>query len=551
MLLAGVVGLVVLVGSGLAVAAVLYRGDVPSGTSVLGVDLGRKTRAQAAAALQEQLTARDAKLNAPVLVEINGRKSTIRPAEVGLQVDVDATVTAATRGRPALFGRREVAPVVRVDAQRLDAVLRRDVPQAGETMRMPAIVFTGTTPKAVHPQSGRSLDRERSAQAVTQGWLSGRTVTVPLVEVPPAMSAAEVDQLLDTLARPAVAAPVTLTSPRGTLSIPPAAIAQSLVLTADRTGRINPRIDARKLRRGISAGLARWETAPRDARFAFTGGRPRITDGADGTAVDLTALAPALLAVLPQTGERVVQASLRTVAPKVTTAQLTKLGVSERVSTFTTKFPGGLSSPRSQNIVQIAKEVDGALVLPGKTFSLNGHTGVRSYAQGYKDAPVILDGKLTPGVGGGASQFTTTLFNATYYAGLQDVEHKPHSYWFSRYPPVIESTIFYPDLDFKFKNDTPYGVYLDTSWTSSTITVSVWSTKVYDKVTTQWGPRRNITTPRTIVLEAGPKCIATDGINGFTQDAFRLFHRGGKVVKREKFTWAYAAEPRYRCEAKS
>jgi vancomycin resistance protein YoaR len=187
------------------------------------------------------------------------------------------------------------------------------------------------------------------------------------------------------------------------------------------------------------------------------------------------------------------------------------------------------------------------VVLPGATFSLNGHTGIRGYAQGYKDAPVILDGKLTPGVGGGASQFTTTLFNATYYAGMQDVEHKPHSYWFSRYPPVIESTIFYPDLDFKFKNTSPHGVLLDTSHTSSTITVSVWSTKVWDKVTTEWSARRNATSPQTITLKAGPDCIETDGISGFTQDAWRLFHSGGKVVKREKFSWRYLAEPNYIC----
>lgn len=53
-----------------------------------------------------------------------------------------------------------------------------------------------------------------------------------------------------------------------------------------------------------------------------------------------------------------------------------------------------------------------------------------------------------------------------------------------------------------------------------------------------------------ITLEAGLKCIATNGIDGFTQDAFRLFHTGGKVVKRERFTWTYGAEPRYVCTPK-
>ena len=48
-------------------------------------------------------------------------------------------------------------------------------------------------------------------------------------------------------------------------------------------------------------------------------------------------------------------------------------------------------------------------------------------------------------------------------------------------------------------------------------------------------------------MPAGPSCIATNGLAGFTQDAWQQFHRDGKVVKREKFTWKYDAEPRYTC----
>jgi vancomycin resistance protein YoaR len=226
---------------------------------------------------------------------------------------------------------------------------------------------------------------------------------------------------------------------------------------------------------------------------------------------------------------------------------MAKLGIKEKVSTFTTRFTGGRSSPRSQNIITIAKQVDGAIVKPGETFSLNKHTGERTYSNGYKDAPVIVGGKLEPGVGGGASQFTTTLFNAAYYAGLEDVEHKPHSFYFSRYPSVIESTIFYPTLDLKFKNTTPYGILIDTSTTGSSVTVSMWSTKFYDSVKTVRSPRRNATSPPTVYSEPGPKCIATSGLPGFTQDAWRVIRKDGVEVKREKFTWKYDPEPRFIC----
>jgi vancomycin resistance protein YoaR len=541
---AAITALAVAAGSGAAVFA--FAGDVPRGVEVLGLDLGGLSRAEAVTTLRNHV-AGDKGLATPVKVDIAGRGASVDPAEVGLAVDVEATIDAATRGGPTLFSPRKVPPVITVDQDRLDATLRKTAGKLGTAVRAPAVAFDGLTPRAIYPQPGRDLDPRLSAEALRTGWLSGGTVIVPLVEVHPATTAAEVDQLMETVARPAVSAPVTVTSERGTLSIPPAAIAASLQLTADKAGKIEPRIDEKKLRSALGTQLAKLETKPKDARFAFAGGKPTIVDGGEGVTVDLAGAIPQILTALKSADNRTAQASLTTSAPKLAKAELEKLGVKEKISTFTTKFTGGLSSSRSHNIVQAAKQVSGALVLPGKTFSLNGHTGERGYKQGYKDAPVILNGKLVPGVGGGVSQFTTTLFNATYYAGLEDVEHKPHSYYFDRYPAVIESTIFWPNLDFKFRNDSPYGVLLDTAWTSNSITVSVWSTKVWDKVTTEYSPRRNTTSPQTITLPAGPSCIPTSGINGFAQDAFRLFHRDGKVVKREKFTWKYDAEPRYIC----
>ena len=544
-LAAGLTVLALAAGGGAAAVWALH-GDVPRGVTVLGLDLGGRTRAEAAAALRAHLATEPA-VTAPVRLTVEGKGARLQPADIGLAVDVDATVAAAAEGRPSLFGSRAVTPIVTVDAARLDEALRTEVGAVGTPMRAPAVTFTGLTPKAVHPRAGRGLDPRTTAEAVEAGWLSGSPVTVPLAELQPATTAADVDRLVETVARPAVSAPVTVTSERGTLTIPPAAIARSLVLTGDKAGRIAPRIDPGRLRAALAPRLAKIEVPAKNASFTFTGGKPSIVAGADGRALDLADLASRLLTTVQSTSARTVAASLTTAAPATDAADLEKLGVKEKVSTFTTKFPGGLSSPRSQNIIQAAKQVRGALVLPGETFSLNKHTGERGYAQGYKDAPVIVGGHLQPGVGGGVSQFTTTLFNATYYAGLKDVEHKPHSFYFDRYPAVIESTIFWPDLDFKFRNDSPHGVLIDTAWTGSTITVSIWSTKVWDKVSTQWSDRRNITSPPTITKPDGPKCIATGGLPGFTQDAWRIFQKGGKVVKREKFTWKYDPEPRFIC----
>ncbi|HEX5542979.1 MAG TPA: VanW family protein [Micromonospora sp.] len=537
--------------AGAGTTAYAYVGEVPRGTTVLGVDLGGRSRAEAATALRSELERRADTLAAPVTVKIGDQSVQVTPAEVDLAVDVEATVAAAASTKPSpferLFGSRSVDPVIQVDEERLDEVLRPVAAKQARAAKLPAITFTGTVPKPVYPEPGTGLDPQRSAQVLRDAWLQGHPVVVPLVELATATSAEEVDRLIVELAQPAVAAPVTVTSDRGKVTIPPEVIAGSLILKADKKGKIEPRVDAKKLRAGLADQLAKIEVPTKDATISIVSGKPKIAAGADGQEMDVAALSRELLSVLPRSEEREVKGVLKPVQPKTTAEELAGLGIKEQVSSFTTQFSGGLSAPRSQNIVRIAKHVDGTLVKPGKVFSLNGHTGERSYAQGYQDAPVIIDGKLVNGAGGGNSQFTTTLFNATYYAGLEDVEHQPHSYWYDRYPAVIESTIFYPGLDFKFRNNTPYGVLIQTSYTANSVTVSIWSTKIYDKISTEWGPRRNITKPKVIYLKPEPGCIATNGIDGFTQDAWRIFRKDGKEVRREKFTWTYQAQPHYIC----
>ncbi|WP_307812803.1 VanW family protein [Micromonospora coerulea] len=553
LLLAGGVAAAVLAGVAGA-GAYAYAGDVPRGTTVLGAELGGRSRAEAARELRVALERRAAELSAPVRVTVGETASEIKPADVGLAVDVDATVAAAAAAdaHPVsrLVGSRTVDPVVTVDVDRLDAALRAVVGSQGREMTLPTIIFTGTTPKPVYPKPSLTLDPARSAEVVKAAWLDRQAATVPLVEKHPATTREEVDRLVDELAKPAVAAPVTLTTDKGSVTIPPTAIARSLRFSADEAGKLVPRVDVKRLRTALGDRLTKIEVAPKDAGLTIAGGKPKVVPGRPGQQLDATALSRDLLAVLPKADGRTVTGELKLAEPKLTEAKLADLGIKERVSTFTTRFPGGLSSPRSQNIVQAAKDVDGTIVKPGETFSLNGHTGERGYDQGYQDAPTIVDGKLVPGVGGGVSQFTTTLFNATYYAGLEDVEHKPHSFYFSRYPAVIESTIYYPALDFKFRNNSPHGVLIDTSYTSSTITVSIWSTKIYDSVKTEYGPRRNITQPKTVHLEAGPDCIEAAGSEGFAQDAYRVITKNGKVIKREKFSWTYQAEPRFICGPK-
>ncbi len=540
--LVSAVAAVVLAATG--VTAWAYIGDVPRGTEVLGVELGGLSRSEAERKLTQTVAAR---AGDQLLVELDGEQFGIEPGDVGLSVDVDRSVGQAMRGGPSLFSGRTVAPVVDVDEAKLEAALLEQVDPKKLTLKKPAISYAGTTPKATYPAPGNGLDPAAAAAEVRRAWPLRETARVGLVAKPPATTKEQVDALVTDLAKPAVAAPVTVRVGDESFTLPAKAIAKGLVFRSDDDGLLEPAVDGAKLRKAAAEEFAKVESAPVDAGVKLTKGKPTVVASKPGQAVDLKALGPALLTVLRDPAPREITASLTPREADLTEADVEKLGIEEKVSSFTTEFTGGLSSSRSHNIITIAKEVDGALLQPGETFSLNKHTGVRSYPQGYRDAPVIVGGKLEPGVGGGASQFTTTLFNAAYYAGLEDVEHKPHSFYFSRYPSVIESTIYYPTLDLRFKNTTPHGILIDTSYTSSTVTVTMYSTKVYDSVKTVYGPRRDFTSPQTVQREAGPKCIATSGLPGFAQDAWRVIRKDGKEIEREKFSWRYDPEPRFVC----
>jgi vancomycin resistance protein YoaR len=521
--------------------------DVPHRVTVLGITIGGKSKAEAKQALMAGLAKRAEELAHPMTVKIEGLVATVQPEDVGLAIDVDATVDRAAKVWPnpiaALFGKTEVRPVVSVDAKRLDAALKPTAEAISTPAKLPSISFDGTTPKPIYPVTGRGLDPQRSAQAVRDAWLHENEAVVPIVDIVPVSTAADVDLMMAQLAQPAVAGPVTIQTEKGPLTATPQQIAASLAITSDESGKLTPHVDEAALRAALKSELDRVEVHPRNA----TVGDGQIVASSAGTMLDTVALAADLMPVLAKPSPREVPAAVKPVQASTTSAELAALGIKEEVSTFTTSFSGGLSSPRSINIITGAKKVDGALVKPGETFSLNGYTGPRGYAEGYKDAPIIMNGKLTPGVGGGMSQFTTTLFNAAYYAGLEDVEHQPHTIYFSSYPSVIESTIFYPNLDLKFRNTTPYGVLIDTSYTDDSLTISMWSTKVYDSITTEWGAKRNWEEPETVTVAAGPACIAREGGRGFAQDAWRVIRKEGREVQREKFSWRYDAEPRVTC----
>lgn len=158
--------------------------------------------------------------------------------------------------------------------------------------------------------------------------------------------------------------------------------------------------------------------------------------------------------------------------PEVTTEDLEALGIRHLVSQFTTYHD--CCQNRVVNIQLMADIVSGTIVEPGGEFSLNGIVGERTAERGFLPAGTIIAGKIEDTVGGGVSQFATTMYNAMFWGGYEDVTHTPHSYYFSRYPEGIEATVNWPSLDLVFRNDTSNSILVRTLHTESSITVQIW-----------------------------------------------------------------------------
>ena len=136
------------------------------------------------------------------------------------------------------------------------------------------------------------------------------------------------------------------------------------------------------------------------------------------------------------------------------------MGITGVVASYHTTY-GGIAN-RLHNVALVANLIDGTLIAPGKTFSFNATTGERTPEKGFLEAPVIINGELQTGLGGGVCQVSTTVFNAAYEAGLPIDERVNHALYISHYPLGRDATVNYPDQDLKFTNDTGKWLLLRT-----------------------------------------------------------------------------------------
>ena len=150
-------------------------------------------------------------------------------------------------------------------------------------------------------------------------------------------------------------------------------------------------------------------------------------------------------------------------------------------------------------------------------------------------------------MGGGISQFATTLYNAAYFAGMTDVASTPHSYYISRYPAGREATVYEGAIDLQFRNDSPHPVKISTSVGGGEVTVSLMGTKTVE-VESINGGRWAYTSPKPVTVTSGD-CIPSGGAQGFTTSDTRIVRDlSGNEISRNTSTTVYDPQPIVRCE---
>ena len=383
------------------------------------------------------------------------------------------------------------------------------------------------------------------------GYLDGKPVELPVDVDEPEVSSAEVTRVAEEIALPATADDLTVTAAGASATLTPKDIAAALTFTPDGKGSLQPVLDGEVLHAGLGSQLAEVERPARDARFRIRSGTPKVVPSRLGNEVLPETLAAAVLPVLTQTGvARTVDVPLEPSEPELSTEEAQALGITERISTFTTYYPSDFA-PRLTNIHRAADLMDRTLVLPGKVFSLNRTVGERTPERGFAAGYIINNGLLEVDFGGGVSQLVTTTFNAAYFAGLEIVEHHPHSFYISRYPEGREATVAWGVKDLRVRNDSPNGILITTSYTNSSVTVNVYGTKRY-RIESVKGDRYDITPFRVIDdtraegVNQGD-CVASEGVPGFRVVVTRLFYEGSTRVKSEEFRTKYEPEHEVRC----
>src|SRR5690625_2852173 len=545
-LIVGASAVVILI-AGYVVAAWALADRVPRGTTVADVSIGGMPATDAKAALKDSLASLT---EGPIAVTVENIESRLDPQEAGLSFDADSTVDrligftlSPARLWQHVVGSGAVAPITDIEEDKLSRALFVLADDFKIEPVDATIEFVDGKPATTPAETGVELNTDEAVTYIARNWLTASSpMELPSRVTQPTISDEEVDRVLNAQAKPLISSPISIAIDEQRKDLKPELLASAAAFTAQGT-ELKLEIDAEVLAAYLRDEIPKLEKAPVDATIELGDDGPEITKDKPGTKIDTEALREDVLSVIDQE-VRTVTLNFEETEAEHTEADIKKLGIKERVSSFSTPLTS--DSVRTNNLRIGANDLNGTIVLPGETFSMIDTIYPLTPEKGYGKGGMIVNGVLTSVVGGGMSQLATTTYNAAFFAGLEDVEHKPHSQYFSRYPEGREATLASPNVDLKFRNDSDYGI-MSQSWVGNgQVNVVFWGTKVWD-VKSEISPRRDVVPAKT-VTSTDPDCRPYNpGSPGFAVTVKRLFYKKDDLVKTESQSWRYSPSNGVKC----
>ena len=284
----------------------------------------------------------------------------------------------------------------------------------------------------------------------------------------------------------------------------------------------------------------------KDAIFNFNGGNITITEEIIGKKVDTSKLVEFIEKNIYVLEDIIIPIDIE--EPKYTKAYFGKInGI---IGDYSTSYQGS-GVGRTQNIKLSAGSINGILLHPGEVLSYNETTGPRQKKFGYEEAPVIVNGELTPGIGGGVCQTSTTLYNAALYADLTILERAPHSIPPSYIAKGRDAAVATGYLDLRFKNDHDFPIYISSYTEGNKVFFNIYGDKnskdyqiKIDTVLTETIPYK-VQENLDESLESSARKLVQEGRSGYKVKTFRSIIKDGKEIEKIQISSDYYREKDY------
>ena len=556
-------------------------GEVLGIVSASGTQLGGLDEAEAHQALLDL----EAELSSvPITVEVADKTFTLLPSEVDFSIDVDQMLAEAmTNGREGgvtgqfgwwlgnLTGGKPapVALVTGFSRDALDEVLDRWVI---ESIDNPAyeggIEVVDGKVRASYPKTGLGIDNDESAGLVAAALVDfdRNPIMLPTRVITPVRTSAELDAIVASIEEEAaglIDSPITLSwlTPLIAVNIDRSLLEESLRarLVSPDTDEVELYFDPDPLLTYLLGMRDEIEQEPFDAQIiARHDEQITIIPGRSALIIDDLGVAPAVMQAAKSATKAGVFPFEEGEEPDLSTEEAEALGVDGllyRAVTYYSCCGDQQNLNRIQNIQRIAEETDGALVMPGETFSLNEHVGQRTIEDGYARAGAIIGDVVQccdhpANIGGGVSQFATTLYNAVFFSGVEDISHTPHTLHFTRYPEGREATLGFPTPDVVFRNNTENAILIDTDADDTSVTIRFYGNNGGLEIESGLSERRNWVDPfdrfepNEAMDPAEEPVEVSAGAAGWTVTVFRyITHPDGEQTT-DTWVWTYAPFPR-------